>query len=160
MTSRLSISSPPPLSLIFTSAGSLHKIYESDTGAVALCSPCGREGWDGEQWNDYFAKVEQFKQNFLVAPSLFRLIEYRLEKKCKEHGLVYIAPRLTDSIEETNLRKKRLNRAIKTAAQKKRRENMSDHERAHLIAGEIERRHKRQSNETEMERKTEAKVSA
>ena len=68
---------------------------------------------------------EKFKQNFKVYPSRFKHIECQLWTRCKDYGITYIPPKLTDSVEAMIARKAALNRAIKTAAQKKRREQMS-----------------------------------
>ena len=54
----------------------------------------------------------QFKQSFRVYPSYFIRIEVRLEQKCNDCGIAYIAPELQDSVETTFERKAKLNKAI------------------------------------------------
>jgi len=63
-------------------------------------------------------------------PSHFLSIEAHLQKRCKDTDVSYIQQKPTDSVDETIARKHALNRKIKTAAQKRRREDMSDMDQA------------------------------
>ena len=101
-----------PLSLIFSSDGSMRT---NPNEYLYYCS----------------AHQEfQFKQNFKVIPSKFIHQLQQLEKRCIEHGVIFKAPNLTDSVDQTVVKIRAMNRAIKTAKQKKSRENMSEKKRA------------------------------
>ena len=65
----------------------------------------------------------------------------------------YIPPQLTDSVDATISRKKVLNRAIKTEAQRRRRETMDDKTHQKNIHATIENRKTRQSKESASQRK-------
>jgi len=101
-----------------------------------------------------YSNWEEFKKNFKVDPPKFKCIEHRLRTRCKDYGITYIAPKLTDSVETTIARKAALNRAIETAAQKNRREQMSESDRKAANAREVVCRRKRRAQESLPNRET------
>ena len=46
----------------------------------------------------YCSNWEEFKKNFKVDLPKFKRIEHRLRTRCKDYGVTYITPKLTDSV--------------------------------------------------------------
>ena len=104
-----------PLYLIFSSDGLL--TTEPDSQLSHINKESRRE------------EEEEFKRNFNVAPSQFLRTELSIRKRCRDNGVQYIPPKLSDSVDATVERKRLLNRAIRTAQEKRRVENVNDEER-------------------------------
>ena len=87
-----------PMSVIFLPTGSLYEETDNEWLCINRTSK-------GLKFQDLFKKY----------PTTFIRLEKRLEERCKEHGIAYIPPKMTDSEQTTLERKKTLNKAIATA---------------------------------------------
>ena len=139
--------SPRPLSLIFGCDGFLVPPKELNN----LSSPIN---------NVPTILRFAFKQIFVHYPERFLRIEHSLQIRCYKLGVEYIPPKPTDSAEKTLKRKASMNRAIKSAARKLRRESMTKEERKKASAEGAERRRKKTSNESVADRKKRLKNEA
>ena len=97
-----------PLWPIFSSSGSLHDCADSH------CTE---------------SEMKKFKQHFNVNPSRFIIMEASLKQRCDSHGITYIPPNRSDSVEATLERKAGLNRKIATEKQRQRRSNRTPEDR-------------------------------
>lgn len=73
--------------------------------------------------------ITMFRQTFGVTPIRFKQNEIRLEKRCKEYSVEYVAPQHTDSVEAIHERKSLLQKKCKAATDKIRRSHPSDQEK-------------------------------
>jgi len=67
----------------------------------------------------------QFNETFGVFPSKFLCTKLSICTRCEENGVQYVEPCPTDGRKKTIARRRALNRAIKMAKQKQKREDMS-----------------------------------
>ena len=134
-------SSKHPLSLIFSPGGSI------------LTNRYGYYPCESDQ-------ELQFTRNFKVKPFTFINQLQNLETRCFDNGVIFTPLKLTDSVDETVAKIRMMNRAIKTAKQKKRRENMSQIERDDAADQNIMRRRKRHAQESPAERQQRLKRHA
>ena len=130
-----------PLSLIFSSGGSM------------LTNPYGYYPCEIDQ-------ELQFTRNFKVKPFTFIHQLQNLEKRCFDNDVIFTPLKLTDSVDETAAKIRTMKRAIKTAKQKRRRENMSQIERDDAADQISMRRRKRHAQESPEERQLRLKQHA
>ncbi len=139
-------------------------LFFSSDGALSLSGSPGEQTFSiNYKWHASSSHKEQialFNQYYGVPPSRFAHDEIKLRDRCTRNGVTYIPPRTTDSVEQTQARRYTMNRALKTLAQKRKRENMSDVDRAIAIDGDIIRRRKRQLKESSEDRQDRLKREA
>ena len=91
-----------PMSAIFSPSGSMYESNATEVRAIEL-------SYKGLRFKDVF-------KSYL---STFICLEERLEKRCKENGVLYISPRPRDSLDDTLRRKEDLRKAIAAARRQK-----------------------------------------
>jgi hypothetical protein len=112
---------------------------------------------------NYLVTTEEgvaFCRDFGHYPPAFLKIENRLRTRCEGNGVTYVPPKITDSVDATFERIKKLNRAIKSAKQKLRRNAMPEKDRKELSAKRSAARIEKLSRESEGDKKQRLKREA
>ena len=104
-------------------------------------------------WDD---KLRIFKHY----PDTFLEMEHDRRNRCEENGVAYVPPKITDSVDATVERIKKLTRAIKSAKQNARRKEMTEKDRKELLAKRSAARMEKISRESEGDKKQRLKREA
>jgi len=142
------MSSSYPLSILFdydatrsliTDPSQLDPLLDTEEGRASCCA---------------------FKRTFKHYPEKFLEMELDRRNRCTTNGVNYVPPKLSDSADATFERIKKMNRAIKTSQEKKRRLAMTPQERRKISAKRAESRRRKLSRETEEDTKQRLDVDA
>ena len=142
------MSSSYPLSILFdydatrsliTDPSQLDPLLDTEEGRASCCA---------------------FKRTFKHYPEKFLEMELDRRNRCTTNGVNYVPPKLSDSADATFERIKKMNRAIKTSQEKKRRLAMTPQERRKISAKRAESRRRKLSRETEEDTKQRLDVGA
>jgi len=101
-----------------------------------------------------------FKRIFKHYPDTFLEMEHDRRNRCEENGVAYVPPKITDSVDATVERIKKLTRAIKSAKQNARRKEMTEKDRKELLAKRSAARMEKISRESEGDKKQRLKREA